>query len=113
MRNTGRRRSSRKWKEDEAGLDPWVPFRKVVSYQVMLRNTNEDRGWGELDLLGATAENVPVAIELKIHPGEYLLRAIVEVLAYGVAIRKAWNATDECPLSSQWANVVGKIDEPC
>jgi len=100
----------RKWKKDEDGLDPRVPFRKVVNYQVMLRETNKDRGWGELDLIGATAENIPVAIELKIYPKEYLLRAIVEVLAYGVAIRKAWSGIDGCPLHSQWVNVVGKIE---
>jgi len=100
----------RKWEKVEDGLEPPIPFRKVLSYQVMLRNTNEDSGWGELDLLGATAENVPVAIELKIKPSEYLLRAIVEVLAYGVAIRKAWSGIDGCPLCSQWASVVGKID---
>lgn len=100
----------RKWKKDEDGLDPRVPFRKIVSYQVMLRETNKNRGWGELDLLGATRENIPVAIELKIKPSEYLLRAIVEVLAYGVAIRKAWGGIDGCPLRSQWADDVGKID---
>jgi hypothetical protein len=100
----------RKWKNNKAGLAPGVPFRKVVSYQVMLRETNKNYGWGELDLFGATKENVPVAIELKIYPKEYLLRAIVEVLAYGVAIRKAWSGIDGCPLHSQWANVVGKID---
>lgn len=100
----------RKWNEDEAGLDPWVPFRKVVGFQVMLRDTNKDLGWGEVDLLGATAKKIPVVIELKIKPSEYLLRAIVEVLAYGVAIRKAWSGIDGCPLRSQWASVVGKID---
>ena len=100
----------RKWKKVEDGLDPRVPFRKVVSYQVMLRETNKNRRWGELDLLGATAKNIPVAIELKIYPKEYLLRAIVEILAYGVAIRKAWSGIDGCPLRSQWASVVGKND---
>lgn len=100
----------RKWKrKNKAGLGPRVPFRKIVSYQVMLRETNKNYGWGELDLLGATKENVPVAIELKIYPKEYLLRAIVEVLAYGVAIRKALSGIDGCPLRSQWASVVGKI----
>jgi hypothetical protein len=100
----------RKWEKVEDGLDSPIPFRKVVSYQVMLRDTNKNSGWGELDLLGATAEKIPVAIELKIKPSEYLLRAIVEVLAYGVAIRKAWSGIDGCPLCSQWAGVVGKID---
>ncbi|MBF8260300.1 MAG: hypothetical protein HW377_2674 [Actinobacteria bacterium] len=100
----------RKGKKGGVGLNRGVPFRKVVSYQVMLRETNKNCGWGELDLFGATKENVPVAIELKIYPKEYLLRAIVEVLAYGVAIRKAWSGIDGCPLRPQWADVVGKID---
>lgn len=97
----------RKWEKVDDGLDPRVPFRKVVSYQVMLRDTNKNSGWGELDLLGASAEKIPVAIELKIKPNEYLLRAIIEVLAYGVAIRKAWGV-DGCPLCSQWASRVDK-----
>lgn len=102
----------RKWMEkgNKDSLGPGVPFSKVVGFQVMLRDTNKNCGWGELDLLGATAKNIPVAIELKIFPSEYLLRAIVEVLAYGVAIRKAWSGIDGCPLCSQWASVVGKID---
>jgi hypothetical protein len=100
----------RKWKKADDNLDSRIPFRKVVSYQVMLRETNKNSGWGELDLLGATAENIPVAIELKINQSEYLLRAIVEVLAYGVAIRKAWSGIDGCSLCSEWASVVGKID---
>jgi hypothetical protein len=105
----------RKWKTRKGrkvgvGLNRGVPFRKVVSYQVMLRDRNDDVAWGELDLFGATKENVPVAIELKIKPSEYLLRAIVEVLAYGVAIRKAWSGIDGCPLRSQWDSDVGKTD---
>ena len=100
----------RKWKKGEDDLDPRFPFRKIVSYQVMLRETNKNRGWGELDLLGDKTDKIQVAIELKIKPSEYLLRAIVEVLAYGVAIRKAWSGIDGCPLCSQWASVVGKID---
>lgn len=97
----------RKWEKNEDALDSLISFRKIVSYQVMLRNTNEDRGWGEIDLFGATAENVPVVIELKSAPSEYLLKAIIEVLAYGVAIRKAWSGLDGCPLRSQWHDIVG------
>jgi len=100
----------RKWRNDDNGLDPRVPFRKILCYQVMLRDTNKNRGWGELDLLGATAENVPIAIELKIKPSEYLLKAIVEILAYGVAIRKAWNE-DGCLLRWQWADEFDKDDD--
>lgn len=100
----------RRWSKDGACLGSRVPFRRIVSYQVMLRESNDDVGWGELDLLGATAGNAPVAVELKIKPSEYILRAIVEVLAYGVAIRKAWSGIDGCALRFQWAKVVGDIE---
>lgn len=100
----------RKWKENKDSLGAGVPFRKVVGFQVMLRDTNKDLGWGEVDLLGATAKKIPVVIELKIKPSEYLLRAIVEVLAYGVAIRKAWGGFHGCSLRSQWESIVGKTD---
>ena len=97
-----------KWKNNDEALDPRAPFRRVVSYQVMLRDTNDDAGWGEVDLFGATKENLPVVVELKTERREDLLRAIVEVLAYGVAIRKAWSGIDGCPLRSQWAKTVGE-----
>jgi len=37
----------------------------VVSYQVMLRDSNTDKQWGEVDLLGRSPEGAPVVIELK------------------------------------------------
>ena len=49
----------RKWEKVEDGLDSLIPFRKILSYQMMLRETDENRGWGELDLLGATAAQYP------------------------------------------------------
>lgn len=99
-----------KWKNSFDFLDPRVPFKKIVSHQVMLRDTNKDKKWGELDLLGATEENIPVAIELKINTNEELLRAIVEVLANAVAIRKAFSGFGGCALRSDWDKEVGKFD---
>jgi Holliday junction resolvase-like predicted endonuclease len=52
----------------------------------MLRGSNADENWGEIDLLGATETNMPVVVELKIKPREYLLRAIVEAAANGIAV---------------------------
>ena len=64
---------------------------KVVSYQIMLRDTNTDRKWGEVDLLGRSPDGAPVVIELKgPSSNEPPLRGIVEGVAYAIAIRKAW-----------------------
>ena len=63
----------------------------VVSYQIMLRDTNTDRKWGEVDLLGQSPNGTPVVIELKgPSSNEPPLRGIVEGVAYTIAIRKAW-----------------------
>jgi Holliday junction resolvase-like predicted endonuclease len=102
-----------KWSGESVGLALSIPFRKTVNYQVLLRNTNEDKGWGEIDLLAASADDLPVVIELKSKISEYLLRAVVEGLAYAVAIKKAWSQSN---LRLQWqerlalANPIGKLD---
>lgn len=90
------------WSDNADGLSTPVPFRRIVSYQVMLRNTNADTGWGKVDLLGASAESLPVVIELKSKISEYLLRAIVEGVAYAVAIKKAWSQDKPHNLRVQW-----------
>jgi Holliday junction resolvase-like predicted endonuclease len=90
-----------KWSKRAHGLAPSMPFRRTVSYQVMLRNTNADKGWGEIDLLAGSADKLPVVIELKSKTSEYLLRAVVEGVAYAVAIRKAWSQGN---LRLQWQN---------
>jgi Holliday junction resolvase-like predicted endonuclease len=88
-----------RWSSGAVGLAPSIPFRKTVSYQVMLRNTNADKGWGEIDLLAASADQLPVVIELKSRTSEYLLRAVVEGVAYAVAVKKAWS---QGKLRLQW-----------
>lgn len=71
----------------------------IVTYQMMLRDTNKNRGWGEVDLVGQSPEGLPVVIELKgpssIEPP---LRGIVEAVAYAIALRKAWKVC----LHEQW-----------
>src|SRR5262249_42116412 len=76
----------------------------IVSYQVMLRDTNSDKRWGEVDLLGRSPEGWPVVIELKgASSNEPPLRGIVEGVAYAIAIRKAWAVC----LVDQWRDVLG------
>ena len=97
------------WKDSDAGLDEDVPFRRLVSYQVMLRDQNIDKGWGEVDLLGESQVNTPVIVELKSKASEYLLRAVVEGVAYAVAIKKAWAHGN---LRQQWQERVEVVSSP-
>src|SRR5215217_1080991 len=62
--------------------------RSVVSYQVMLRDANTDKRWGEVDLLGRFPQGWPVVVELKgASSKEPPLRGIVEGVAYAIALR--------------------------
>jgi hypothetical protein len=80
----------------------------IVSYQVMLRDTNSDKRWGEVDLLGRSPEGWPIVIELKgASSNEPPLRGIVEGVAYAIAIRKAWA---DC-LADQWCDAL-RITKP-
>lgn len=97
-----------KWCEQEDGLSDDMPFRRIISYQVMLRDRNSgevNRGWGEVDLIGASADRSPVVVELKSKTSEYLLRGIIEGLAYAIAIRKAWRDDQH---RSIWNQRVGR-----
>jgi len=68
-----------------------LPFQWVVNRQIPLKQKRKDPGWGKIDLLGLGSDYYPVPIELKVRPkSEPLLRAICEVTAYAVALRKNW-----------------------
>jgi len=86
-----------------------VPFDDIQSYQVMLRATNKDKEWGEIDLVGVSRNGLPVIIELKSEPSQCLLFAMIEVMSYGIAVRKAWeNGT----LRAQWKTARGNVVVP-
>ena len=72
---------------------------RIVDYQLMLRGTNEDKDWGEIDLLGVTHQGLPVVIELKA-PGASDTPAslLVQAAAYALALRKAW-----VKIGSEWS----------
>lgn len=85
------------WREYRASAKPTDPLLpgtcgSVLTYQTMLRNTNKDEGWGEVDLLGLRPITLtPVVVEVKDARGsDTPLRGIVEGVAYAVALRKAW-----------------------
>jgi hypothetical protein len=88
-----------------------IVFEHIITYQVPLKSKQADEDWGKIDLLGQDAEKMPVVIELKSHPGEPLLRAITEVVAYGVVVMKVWNANPS-NLHREWLNNVRNNDCP-
>jgi len=65
--------------------------RRIQTYQYPLPASRKDRGWGDIDLLGIGPDFLPVPNELKSHEsGDSPLRMVVEVAAYGFAIREVW-----------------------
>jgi hypothetical protein len=81
----------KKW--GPAGSDQFVPVcKRIQTYQYPLQERGkESRYWGKIDLLGIGADFLPVPIELKKRDAvESPLRMLVEVVAYGFAIRKVW-----------------------
>ena len=71
------------------------------------RKKNSNAGWGKIDLVGYQKTKRPVLIELK-EPGsdDEPLHAIMEIAAYGVAFKKAWEDT-KGELKQEWKNAVG------
>ena len=66
------------------------PF--IQTYQMPLQGTWKDEGWGKIDLVGASSQAMPVVIELKREgASDTPLRMLAEGLAYGCAVKKAWN----------------------
>jgi len=72
----------------------------LVACQVPLFGEQKKKSWGYIDLLGVTAEGVPVVVELKKDPSanvdgktertETPLRMVLEAAAYAIALRKNW-----------------------
>lgn len=92
------------WSHREKLKSSDLAWREVVAYQVMLRgNNSEDLGWGEIDLLGKSATNMPVVIEVKSNPTERLLAAVMQAVSYGITLRKSWKSV----LKQQWEQQFG------
>ncbi len=74
------------------GSDEYVPVcNRIQAYQYPLQASRKDKYWGKIDLLGIGTDFLPVPNELKKHnSNESPLRMLVEVAAYGFAIRKVW-----------------------
>jgi hypothetical protein len=66
-------------------------WERIVAFQVNLPAERDAKGWGEIDLLGVAADELPVVIELKrgasTEPPAALL---IQAAAYGIALQRAW-----------------------
>jgi hypothetical protein len=72
----------------------------IQTYQMPLQGTRKDARWGKIDLVGATPAALPAVVELKQESAtDTPLRMLAEGLAYGCAVRKAWN---EGGLRAEW-----------
>ena len=98
--------------EDALFRSPWAeptanrsaPWKRLLTYQVLLQDSKtHDKNWGEIDLLAASDQNLPVVIELKAPSSqESPAQMLVQATAYGVAIRKAWPSC----LRAEWAGAL-------
>jgi hypothetical protein len=78
----------------------------IQTYQMPLQWEREDRGWGRIDLVGASSNALPVIIELKDKKAhDTPLRMLTEGLAYGCAVKKAWSR-ENSKLRRQWTSAM-------
>jgi hypothetical protein len=94
----------RKW--GPKGSGEYVPVCKgIQAYQYPLQASFKDKCWGKIDLLGIGKDFLPVPNELKKRKtNESPLRMLVEVAAYGFAIRKVWPN-----LKDHWIKAVRRL----
>ncbi|MDZ4801716.1 MAG: hypothetical protein SGI92_26465 [Bryobacteraceae bacterium] len=89
------------------GSSEYVPVcERIQAYQYPLQASRKDRCWGKIDLLGIGTDFLPVPNELKKRrTNESPLRMLVEVAAYGFAIRKVWPT-----LKDHWIEAVSSFE---
>jgi Holliday junction resolvase-like predicted endonuclease len=93
------RKENAAWNENSA----WA-WKKIISLQELLKTKQTRDGWGEIDLLAISEVGLPVVIELKIKKNEYLLRALLEAAAYGIALKKVWPL-----INKQWEDAAKRL----
>jgi len=97
-----------RWGREAAQGDDFLPqyCRYLQSYQVPLKATHQDKGWGKVDLVGVAPSLEPVIIELKAGAAaDPLHQVIVEGVAYAIALRKMWQGSNS--LRQEWAESLG------
>jgi hypothetical protein len=79
----------------------------IHTFAMPLYATQNQDGWGEVDLVGVDSNYLPVVIELK-EPGapDTPLKIMLQAAAYGIAIQKVWG---EGPLREAWKHSISQI----
>jgi hypothetical protein len=91
----------RQWKTPPGGT--FAPWKRLLTRHVPLQDATHDEDWGEIDLLGASNDNLPVVVELKAaRSNQSPAEMLVQATAYAVAVKKAW---PQC-LRSEWASAL-------
>ncbi len=66
----------------------------IAGYSVGLFAERKQNNWGEIDLLGISPDGKPIPIELKQDMGDNILKMIIQVAAYAIAVQRVWNEKD-------------------
>ncbi len=85
---------ARQWSANNTENGPFWPGYCLgfVNYQVPLFNRQKSDGWKSIDLVGLSPSRMPQVWELKKRPpADSPFLMVVEAIAYGVALRHAWN----------------------
>ena len=82
----------------------------ITFYQVRIQSPgkrSKNAGWGRVDLVGVgNIERVPVLIELKkAGAKDTLLRVVVEIAAYAIALRESWPG-----LRNEWSAEMTRLE---
>lgn len=87
---------------------PQCPY--LVAYQFPLFNKQMKAGWGYIDLLGLSPDDLaPIVIELKKGESrESPLRMLLEATAYTIALKEAWNLG----LRDDWEKALASLALP-
>lgn len=110
---------ARRWPATDPENQPFWPGHCLgfVNYQVPLFDKQKSEGWKSIDLVGLSPTRMPQVWELKKRPpadGPFLM--VVEAVAYGVALRHAWNrghfaaAWEEAGLGSPTDRPLGTVE---
>lgn len=80
------------WRQYELSSKDGTSQLRLLDYEFPLRAANSDKGLGEVDLLGATADGRLAIVELKVKPrnggrGESPVHALMEGLRYAAVVQ--------------------------
>jgi len=80
-----------------------------VNYQVPLFDKTGSTGWRAIDLIGLSPQGMPQVWELKKRPpADNPFVMIIQAIAYGVALRHAWNRGEFAAEWLKWLAGVGR-----